>query len=220
MKLAVRWVGVVNDGAMVGALGVLRDAAEGNVPFAWVNKAMRAQAAGAVARGIDCILACQVKVNGVLTAWGQQHDEVSFLPRPARSFEPVSLCSSESVGVVQFLMSLESPGAGTINAVDCAIKWLSGPAKLAGIRQVNDPSAGKQIIADAQAPPLWARLYEIGSNRPIFGNRDGKVYYALAEISDERRNGYSWYVNSPQQLIEEDYPLWQERIASRDAGRR
>jgi PelA/Pel-15E family pectate lyase len=209
-----------NDGAMVGALGVLRDAAEGSGPFAWVGKNMRVQVAGAVARGIDCLLACQVKVNGVLTAWGQQHDEISFLPRPARSFEPVSLCSSESVGVVQFLMSLESPGPGIINAVHAAIAWLSGPARLEGIRQINDPLTGKHIIEDEQAPSLWARLYEIGSNRPVFGNRDGKVYYALADISDERRDGYSWYVNSPQKLIGEDYPLWQKRIAGQGPERR
>ena len=202
-----------NDGAMVGALRVLRDVAKGREAFDWVDKDLRVRAEAAVARGIACILACQLEVEGVLTAWGQQHDEISLMPQPARSFEPASLCSSESVGVLQFLMSLESPGPEVIHAVDSAIAWLSEPAKLKGIRQVNDPVNGKRIINDPQAPPLWARLYEIGSNRPIFGNRDGKVYYSMREISNERRNGYSWYVNSPQHLIGNDYPLWQKRLA-------
>ena len=151
---------------------------------------------------------------------GQQHDEISLVPQAARSFEPASLCSAESVGVLRFLMSLNAPAAEVIHAVDAAIAWLSGPAKLKGIRQVNDPVNGKRIVNDAQAPPLWARLYEIGSNRPVFGNRDGKVYYSMREISDERRNGYSWYVNSPQQLIGRDYPLWQKRLTDkgRDGG--
>ena len=209
-----------NDGAMAGALGVLRDVAKGREPFDWVDKDLRARAKAAVARGIECILACQVKVEGVHTAWGQQHDEISLVPQAARSFEPASLCSAESVGVLRFLMSLDAPRPEVIHAVDAAIAWLSGPAKLKGIRQVNDPINGKRIINDAQAPPLWARLYEIGSNRPVFGNRDGKVYYSMREISDERRNGYSWYVNSPQQLIGRDYPLWQKRLTDkgRDGG--
>src|SRR5262245_12980351 len=41
-------------------------------------------------------------------------------------------------------------------------------------------------------PGIWARLYEIGTNRPIYGDRDGKVHYTLAEISEERRAGYRW----------------------------
>ena len=38
----------------------------------------------------------------------------------------------------------------------------------------------------------WARLYEEGTLRPIYGDRDGKVHYRLEEISEERRTGYSW----------------------------
>lgn len=42
---------------------------------------------------------------------------------------------------------------------------------------------------------LWNRYYELGSNRPIFGDRDGKIHYRLDEITEERRNGYSWQSN-------------------------
>lgn len=199
-----------NDGAMIGALGVLREVARKEAPFDWVDDATSERAEDAVARGIACILKCQVIVEGARTAWGQQHDEVTLQPRPARTFEPVSLCSAESVGVVRFLMRLESPSPEVVEAIESAVAWLSGPAKLTGIRLVQDEKTVKRIIKDSKAPALWSRLYEIGTNRPIFGDRDGKVYYHLAEISQERRGGYGWYGNSPKALIEKDYPAWQK----------
>jgi len=42
------------------------------------------------------------------------------------------------------------------------------------------------------APGLWARLYEIGTNKPIYGDRDGKVHYTVEELTPERQTGYSW----------------------------
>ena len=41
-------------------------------------------------------------------------------------------------------------------------------------------------------PNVWARLYEIGTNRPIYGDRDGSVHYELSKISLERQRGYDW----------------------------
>jgi len=57
-----------NDGAMSGALELLRDIAEGREPFGEVEAARRALASEAVARGIDCTLTTQVRQNGRLTA--------------------------------------------------------------------------------------------------------------------------------------------------------
>ena len=37
---------------------------------------------------------------------------------------------------------------------------------------------------------MWARFYEIGTNRPIFSDRDGFAKHDLSEIGYERRNGY------------------------------
>jgi len=64
------------------------------------------------------------------------------------------------------------------------------------------------IVEDLAAPPLWARFYEIGTNRPIFCGRDGIIKYTLAGIEHERRIGYSWYTESPAALLEKDYPRW------------
>jgi hypothetical protein len=41
-------------------------------------------------------------------------------------------------------------------------------------------------------PGRWARLYELESNKPLYGDRDGLIHYTLAEISAERQRGYSW----------------------------
>jgi hypothetical protein len=46
------------------------------------------------------------------------------------------------------------------------------------------------------ASPLWARFYEIGTNRPVFAGRDGVIKYNMAEIEQERRTLYAWYTRS------------------------
>ena len=62
------------------------------------------------------------------------------------------------------------------------------------------------------APPIWARFYEIGTNRPIFSGRDGIVRYRLAEIELERRTGYAWYGTYATALVADEYPAWVKRV--------
>ena len=76
-----------NDNAMVNVLGVMDDASQGRAGMAFVDKARRARAAAAVAKGIDVILAAQIRVRGALTAWCAQVDEVTLEPRKARAYE-------------------------------------------------------------------------------------------------------------------------------------
>ena len=206
-----------NDGAMIGAMSVLRDIAEKKPDYGFVDESHRRKAAKAVQKGIACILKCQIVVEGRRTAWCQQHDEKTFEPRPARIYEKVSLCGGESVGVVRFLMSIDNPNPEIIEAVQGAVAWFDR-VKLTGIRQVSKPDDSergydKVIIKDATAPPIWARFYLIGSNRPIFCGRDGKIKYSLAEIEHERRTGYSWYGYGPASLLAKDYPAWQKKWA-------
>jgi hypothetical protein len=42
------------------------------------------------------------------------------------------------------------------------------------------------------SPGVWARMYEIGTNTPIYGDRDGKIKYRVEDLSPERQTGYSW----------------------------
>ena len=57
------------------------------------------------------------------------------------------------------------------------------------------------VVREIGAPPLWARHYEIETDRPIFAGRDGVKRYALADIERERRTGTAWYGGWPQQVL-------------------
>lgn len=205
-----------NDDAMINVMSLLRDIARKEVVYAFVDEPRRRKAERAVQQGIDCILKCQIKVAGKLTAWCAQHDEVTFAPAPARAYEKISLSGAESVGIVRFLMGIEKPVPAIAAAIEGAVAWLA-QVKLVGLKVVEqrDPSLenghDRIVVPDANASPLWARFYEIGTNRPIFCGRDGIVKYTLAEIEYERRNGYRWYVNSPAELLQRDYPAWQKK---------
>ena len=206
-----------NDDAMVGVLELLRDVARRETAYTFVDEARRLKSEKAVGRGVECILKTQVVVNGKLTVWGAQHDEVTLAPAPARKFEPVSLASKESVRIVRFLMNVERPDARIIQSIESAVAWLR-VAQLSGIRWVETPDASRPgrmehtVVKDPNAPPLWARFYEMGTNRPVFEGRDNVVRYSVAEIEPERRNGYGWYTDEPSKLLGKDYPAWQKRL--------
>ena len=207
-----------NDDAMVRLLTLLREVATNDL-YAFVDTPRRQQAATAFNRGIDCILKCQINVNGTLTAWCAQHDELDFQPRPARAFELAALSGAESVGITRLLMSLENPSPQVIQAVDAAVAWLE-KSKQTGIRVTSekDENAPKGtnvvVLHDPTAPPLWARFYDIETNKPLFVDRDGIPRPALADIGYERRNGYAWYGTWPQKLLEVEYPSWRKKIGA------
>jgi pectate lyase len=207
-----------NDGTMVGLLELLRDVARDDA-FDFIDADRRAKADKALHAGIDCILDCQIVRDDVPTAWCAQHDEVTLEPRGARSYEHPSFSGSESAGIVRFLMSLEDPSPRVIAAVEGACRWFQ-EAQVTGIRQVTR-DGDKIIVADPAAGPLWARFYDLQTNRPIFSGRDGKIRDHLSEIEQERRTGYSWYGTAPQGVLD-DLPAWQAKhggSATSDANR-
>jgi PelA/Pel-15E family pectate lyase len=205
-----------NDNAMVNLMRLLRDVTDDDAyDFAGADR--RAAAKGAFDRGIQCILKCQIVVDGKKTAWCAQHDETDYRPRPGRAYELVSLSGAESVEIVRLLMSLDKPPPEVVAAVEGAVAWFES-AKLTGIRQVieRDPKSpkgfNKVVVKDPSASPLWARFYEIGTNRPIFSDRDGVAKHDIAEIGYERRNGYNWLSTWPADLLAKDYPAWKKRL--------
>lgn len=205
-----------NDGAMINVMELLRDAGAGQAPYGFVDAPRQIKARAAVEKGIACILRCQISVAGVKTAWCAQHDEQTFAPAKARAYEHPSLSGSESVGIVRFLMAIDRPGPAVIAAVTGAAAWLD-KVKLTGFRyeNVDAPEVpggrDRRILPDPQGATLWARFYEIGTNRPIFSGRDSVIRYAVAEIELERRTGYAWYGTWPRQLLERDYPAWRAK---------
>jgi len=201
-----------NDDAMVRTLEVLRAVGEGGAPFAWVDDARREKARAAVARGIDCILKCQVVQGGKLTAWAAQHDEQTFAPAWARKFEPPALASRESAGILSFLLSLPDPAPEIVRAIDAAAAWFE-KVPVHGIRWTERPTANgmeRFATADPAAKRTWARFYELGTDRPVFMGRDSVVHYDVNEIELERRNGYGWYSDQPESVLKA-YAAWKAK---------
>ncbi len=209
-----------NDDAMVHVMELLRDVAGGKVPLDFADAATRKRAAQAVDRGIKITLAAQIRVNGKLTAWCAQHDARTLEPCKARSYELPSISGRESIGVIRFLMSIDHPSREVVTAVESAVEWVRSSA-LHGWRidKRNNPSLPKGfdyvVIADRSAPPLWARFYDIATNRPMYVGRNGIVQQNLADIEYERRTGYVYLAPFAAGLIEEEYPSWRTRL--RDA---
>jgi PelA/Pel-15E family pectate lyase len=206
-----------NDNSMIGVMRLLRDVAAGDSPYAFVNEERRERSRQAIARGLEVILATQIVVDGERTAWCAQYDPETLEPRPARTYELVSLSGSESVGIVDYLMEIQNPSPAVVEAVESAVRWFDR-VRLRGmeLRTVRDPALprgyDRVVKENPAAPPLWARFYEIGSNRPMFVGRDGVVRERLADIEHERRIGYAYLGGWPRDLLEQRYPAWRARI--------
>ena len=195
-----------NDDAMLHVIEFVRDVAGGADEFSFVSPELRAQAAGSYRRGLDCLLAAQIVVNGTLTAWCQQHDALTLRPESARNYEMPSLASSESATIVLFLMQLPNPSAREIAAVHAACAWFE-KTKIEGKAFRVVGSESRKLVAVPGAGPLWARYYEIGTDRPIFGDRDKTIHDDVNEISRERRKGYGWFRDTPKRVLEH-YRKW------------
>ncbi len=158
----------------------------------------------------------QIVVDGKKTAWCAQYDEKTLAPAAARAYELPSISGQESAGIVAFLMKIDKPNPAVIDAIQSAVKWMED-SKITGIQVVekSDPTLpggfDRVVIENKSAPPVWARFYEIGTNKPFFVGRDGVKKNTLAEIEQERRIGYAYYTNAPIYLFANDYPAWQQK---------
>jgi PelA/Pel-15E family pectate lyase len=205
------------DNAMIGVMTLLRDVASGKAPFKFVDAARRERARNATERGLDVILRSQLRAGRRLAAWCAQVDPVTLEPRGARSFEPPSTSGKESVEIVRYLLAIGRPSPATVDAIEGAVAFLR-ENRVTGIRVATRPDPtlpnGQDVtvVPAGDGPDLWARFYELGSNRPIFVGRDGVVKYSLAEIEPELRSGYSWLGPYAADLLETEYPAWRQRI--------
>jgi len=121
-------------------------------------------------RGGDFIIASQLAEPQA--GWAQQYSH-DMKPAWARAFEPPAVCSATTARNIRTLVDLAvtTRDAKYLKPIPAALAWLERSKLKAG---------------------PWARLYELGTNKPIYGDRDRKVHYTLEEISEERRTGYSW----------------------------
>ena len=120
--------------------------------------------------GGDFIIASQIAGQ---PGWAQQYN---FLMEPdwGRAFEPPAVCSAATSRNIRTLVdiSLHTGDERYLVPIPAAIAWLDTSELMDNV---------------------WARFYEIGTNVPIYGDRDGLIHYTFEEISQERRQGYSWH---------------------------
>ncbi|QDU80650.1 Pectic acid lyase [Polystyrenella longa] len=213
-----------NDDVMTGVMRLLLQIRNQESQFEWINSELRSQLETSLARAIQVTLDCQIEVNGKKTAWCQQHDHKTLKATKARAYELPSITPSESTEVVRFLMTLPNPSEDVIAAVGAAVAWID-EVKIEGIRVQKisiDPivfehhttTFDRIVVSDPDAPPIWARYYEIDTNQPFFCNRDGKKVYQLSDVHLERRTGYGWYTYKPAHVLFSEYANWKKQIAA------
>jgi PelA/Pel-15E family pectate lyase len=195
-----------NDEAIPNILELLRRIDGGEFDF--LDSELIARASAAKDAGTACILMSQVIVDGVRTAWAQQYHPIDLVPVQARAYEHAALTAGESVEVLEFLMEIEDPSPTVVEAVHAAVDWLNEVA-IYGYEYEHP-----RLTEREGAGPLWARFYELGSNRPIFSNRDGEILYDWHEVDEERRRGYAWYRYGPERVLEM-YSGWSIRYPPR-----
>lgn len=203
-----------NDHAMVNTMTLLRDIRDGKEPYGGdlCDQARKKKMKKAFDKGVECILATQIVVDGKPTVWCQQHDHVTLKPASARAYELPSFCSSESSGIVKLLMEIPDPDKRVKAAVHGAMAWFDR-YKLTGLDCRRVPDQGKWntvLVEDSLAGPLWARYYDLDNCIPFVCDRDGIPRRRLEDIGSERRNGYSWYSSRPAELYEL-YEKWADR---------
>ena len=202
-----------NDGAMTGILDLLLNVTEARDEFSFVPKSFQRRANTSLQRGLDCILATQIVSNNHRTAWCQQYDALTLQAASARNYEMPSISSGESAGVILFLMRLQSPDTNIVAAIRSAAAWFESAAIRDKSYRRTDANDGRHLVDAPGSTPLWSRYYEIGSNRPIFGDRDKSIHDSVEEISRERRDGYAWFTDGPQDALIK-YAEWIKKTAA------
>ncbi|MDR0745309.1 MAG: pectate lyase, partial [Mediterranea sp.] len=78
-----------NDDAIVNTLKIIRDIMEAQSPYDGdlTGKSLRERLSKAFDKGIECILATQIVVDGQPAIWCQQHDRETLKPTSARAYE-------------------------------------------------------------------------------------------------------------------------------------
>jgi PelA/Pel-15E family pectate lyase len=204
-----------NDNAYVNVMNMLKDIftdAE-DLKTLKLDDNIKKLARESFDKGVRCILDTQIIVDGERTVWCAQHDQVTLKPAKARAYELPSFSGAESVNITLLLMSLPSPSDEVVAAIKGAVKWFDKhkipDMKYERYKDENGEKDSKLVPSPGSV--VWARFYDLETEKPFFCGRDGIKKETLQEIEKERRGGYSWYNNAPSKVLKE-YPEWLNKI--------
>jgi pectinesterase len=111
-------------------------------------------------------------------------------------------------------MDIDNPSKEIIASVNGAIEWFENN-RIEGVKieteTLEDGKKNRIVVEDKNAPTLWGRFYDLETSKIYFCSRDGIKRNTLAEISYNRRNGYSWYTNAPERALKR-YPEWKKKM--------
>lgn len=118
-------------------------------------------------RGGEFIILSQIP--SPQSGWAQQYD-YDLKPAWARWFEPPAVCSAVTSRNIRTLVDLylDTGQERFLQPIPAAIKWLQ-----------------ESKLDDG----IWARFYELGTNKPLYVTVDKRVVH---EYGDNIRPGYSW----------------------------
>ena len=114
-----------NDNAMTEVMETLKMISDRSEQdgFSWVDDELACSSSEAFEEGLDCILKCQIMVDGRLTAWCQQYDEKTLEPAGGRDYELPSICTKESTGIVRLLQTIPDRTPEIETSIQSAIAW-------------------------------------------------------------------------------------------------
>ena len=125
--------------------------------------------------------------------------------------DDVELAALEAELASESEAAIEEPSPEIQASIEGAAEWLRSVA-ISGIRvdRIRRPDGRTErvLVEDSDAPPVWARFYELVTDRPLYLDRDSVYRYDFAEIGYERRSGYSYHGDWAASLLSEDYPRW------------
>lgn len=201
-----------NDDAMVNVMQRLRTIYQNKSPYTDVfTQTERDEAKTMFDKGVDYILKSQIVINGEKSAWCSQHDPSTYEPKEGREYERPSVSGSESIGVITLLLSL-TDNQQAVEAGMSALRWFDAHKlenKAFSSAGVNNSVTGEmEYIYDKNGSTIWYRFYDL-NGKGFFSDRKSNskwssyngYFYDIAEISEERRLGYSWMGTWPQKLI-------------------
>jgi PelA/Pel-15E family pectate lyase len=201
-----------NDNAMTNVLYLLQAAGDGDPRYAFIDGARKRRLAEAFDRGVACVMAAQVVVNGRRTVWCAQHDPLTLEPTRARAFEPASLSGVESAQLVKFLMGISDPSPDVIACIEAALAWLEA-AEVKGVAKVKRDGRTIYVVDASSSDAYWARFYDLATGKPMFPGRDGIVYEtfeAMAAANDKL--GYDYYSTQPGSIVRNGQKKWRKRL--------